>query len=367
MTKILIIEDDFTIRKKVQKILSKLEGFEFLEATDGKTGLDMFQTNQPDLILCDILMPEMDGYEVLKQVRSLSTGSLTPFIFLSGKAERQDIREGMDLGADDYLIKPFQSQELMSSILKRLERKNQIEKLSEKELEELRGNIIYSLPHELYTPLNGILGFTDFLMENVQTLDSDEIRNMLLEIRSSAKNLQNLFSKYLSYAQIELTLGNQAKLKEIRGICDENALEHISMTASVRAVFYQREDDLKLNLTSDEAKVRISEENLKKITEELVDNAFKFSEPKTKVSVQSSITDQLFSFSVTNQGRGMDEQQINQIGAYMQFDRKIYEQQGSGFGLVTVKKLLEIHRGSFSIKSVPEGETITTVNLKVVS
>lgn len=119
MNRILIIEDEEILRNNLREILG-LEGFEVFVSSNGQEGLEMFQSLNPDLVLCDIKMPRMDGYEVLKSLRFLPGGLTTAFIFLSAKVELEDIRTGMNLGADDYLLKPVSRKDLLSTVQNRL-------------------------------------------------------------------------------------------------------------------------------------------------------------------------------------------------------------------------------------------------------
>jgi diguanylate cyclase (GGDEF)-like protein len=121
MNTILIIEDDAAIRSNIAIIL-KSQGLNIVQAEDGATGLQMALTYQPDLIVCDIMLPEMDGYEILQQLRETPEASMTPFVFLSALADRSDMRQGMNLGADDYLTKPFTSAELINAVKARLQK-----------------------------------------------------------------------------------------------------------------------------------------------------------------------------------------------------------------------------------------------------
>lgn len=121
MKKILVIEDNFDIRENICEIL-ELAGYETSQAANGKLGLDSARENIPDLIICDIMMPEMDGYGVLSALSSEpATGSI-PFVFLTAKAEKSDFRKGLSLGADDYITKPFSEEELLNAIQVRLQR-----------------------------------------------------------------------------------------------------------------------------------------------------------------------------------------------------------------------------------------------------
>ncbi len=121
MKRILVIEDDRTLLENTTTFL-RMKGYEVYTARGGREGVDMALQNMPDLIICDVMMPDLDGYEVLKTLRNISHTALTPFIFLTAKAEKPDFRKGMQLGADDYISKPFDFKELLDAIEMRLEK-----------------------------------------------------------------------------------------------------------------------------------------------------------------------------------------------------------------------------------------------------
>ncbi len=124
MTKILIIEDEPAIRANLMDVL-ELEHFQPIAAANGREGIALARSEMPDLILCDILMPELDGPGVLEALRADPHTAKIPFIFLTAKGERSDLRTGMNLGADDYLIKPVPIEELLAAVRARLERRRQ--------------------------------------------------------------------------------------------------------------------------------------------------------------------------------------------------------------------------------------------------
>jgi serine/threonine protein kinase/ActR/RegA family two-component response regulator len=125
MTKVLVIEDDPAIRANIVDLL-EIEGFETVQASNGRAGVDTFRREQPDLVICDLKLPELDGFGVLEALRNEPSHGDTPFIFLSAHAERAQIRQGMKLGADDYIPKPFTSRELLDAISGRLARHERI-------------------------------------------------------------------------------------------------------------------------------------------------------------------------------------------------------------------------------------------------
>ncbi|ASU31947.1 response regulator [Mucilaginibacter xinganensis] len=134
--KVLIIEDNVDIRENVVEILD-LANYEVLAADNGRTGVDLALKNLPDIILCDIMMPELDGYGVLYLLLKNPDTAVIPFIFLTAKAEKVDLRKGMEMGADDYLTKPFDDIELLSAIESRLRKKADQQNFYSKSLDQL--------------------------------------------------------------------------------------------------------------------------------------------------------------------------------------------------------------------------------------
>ncbi|KAF0107948.1 MAG: putative two-component system response regulator [Anaerolineaceae bacterium] len=126
MTKILLVEDD-TLLLEVMRSILEVEGYELFPAPNGKQALDLFVAIKPDLVVSDIMMPEMDGYELLESVRSTPQGVTVPFLFLSARTERNDVSRARSLGVDDYLFKPFDAPELVNAVRARLDRRRQVE------------------------------------------------------------------------------------------------------------------------------------------------------------------------------------------------------------------------------------------------
>ena len=145
MNKILVIEDEQSIRDLICELLD-LEGYQVVEAENGLVGLDLANSTKPDLIICDIMMPELDGYRVLRQLQQDPATETIPFIFLSAKGTKTNLRQGMELGADDYLSKPFTKAELMGAIATRLQKKQVFQRSSQQRLEQLKNNLTCSFP-----------------------------------------------------------------------------------------------------------------------------------------------------------------------------------------------------------------------------
>jgi DNA-binding NarL/FixJ family response regulator len=195
MKRILLIEDQPVMRRNIQTIL-EMEGFEVMTADNGKKGLEAARSAPPDLILCDVMMPQLDGYGVLTALRRDEQTATIPFIFLTAKGEKADLRTGMNLGADDYLAKPVSSDELVAAISARFQRQDAHDQHLEKELSEAQG---FNPDFTSAKPLQQ-LGLTEreaeVLLWVAQGKSNGEIAIILGMAEATVKrHLSNLFPK----------------------------------------------------------------------------------------------------------------------------------------------------------------------------
>ncbi len=363
MKKILLIDDDRILRTSVSEFLSVNGKFDILTAKDGLEGVEIAQTHLPDLIICDVTMPRMDGYEVLQTLQTQQTTAGIPFIFLTGHTDRRSTRRGMDLGADDYIAKPFKPSELQAAIEARLAKQAVLQNKYEEKISALRDNILLAVPHELRSPLSIIIGYSDILASDPEALTISQISRLSKSIYKSGRRLYRLVENYIIYAQIELALTEPDRVGRMRALTAVTPDEIIKSLVNKLAHDYDR--TIQLDLRANYEQVAISEVNLEKIVEELVDNALKFSEAETAVFIKTEKIDHTLILTIKNIGRGMTPEQIRNIGGYMQFERKLHEQQGSGMGLVIAMRLAELYGGALTITSDPGNETCVEVKLPI--
>jgi signal transduction histidine kinase len=364
MKRILVIDDEIWLRDMVHQALVQ-KGFDVIEAENGTVGIEKARQELPDLVLCDVNMEKVDGYQTLSALRNEPTTAAIPFILMTGLADNAGMRHGMELGADDYLPKPFAIGELYAAVEVRFRKAQALRQEAEKKLTNLRDSISMMLPHELRTPLNGILAFGEILAADARTLPVQEIADMGQMIHDSGKRLERLIENFLIYAQIELLGADLQAVGALRQKQTQCPARIIEERALVQACAAKRAEDLALNL-ADEA-VAMSEDYLAKIVDELVQNAFKFSAPGNRVRVSLSGLPNSVVLCVAGQSRGFATEHITNVGAYMQFDRNIQEQQGLGLGLVIAKRLTELHGGTLSIQTESGASTTVTVKLPKVA
>ena len=360
MQKILIIDDDELVCEMIATSL-QMEGFEAIRAFDGAQGVEAARMHLPDLIICDVVMPNLDGYGTLKALRDEPATATIPLIFLTGQSTKSDMRQGMVLGADDFLTKPIMINELVAAIRTRLEKQNLVKQATERKLDELRANLSLSLPHEIRTPLSGIIGFAEVLRDDVKSLGAEEISEMAKLILKSATRLGHMVENFLTYAQLEMLAATSTPDAFVGKDMTVMFDLHIEEIAEKEAREYGRSEDLTLSFGGVEAAISIA--SAKRIVEELVDNAFKFSSRGQHVDVSTHERGGLWELMVKDHGVGMESKDVAQIGAYRQFERKRREQQGSGLGLAIAKKMSELYGGSLTVQSELGKGTIVTVRL----
>jgi CheY-like chemotaxis protein len=360
MKKILVIEDEEPVRENLLELL-EAEGFNSLGAEDGQSGLETARQERPDLILCDIMMPRLNGYGVLAALRQEPQTATIPFIFLSAKADYTDQRQGMQLGADDYLTKPFSRADVLEAISARLAKQAAITRQSDKRLDDLRSSIAHALPHEFLTPLHVIMMSSEMLMEDHTMMSQDQIGKMSQRIHSTSLRLHQLIQNFLMYTELQLTASDPERIKALRTSSMSPTKIIIAEIVMRLARQKDRTADLKMDLT--DAAIQMSDERLRKLVEELVDNAFKYSAAGTPVLVSSHLENGKFVLRIQDKGRGMSSEQIAHLGAYMQVERKLHEQQGSGLGFTIARQLIELHGGQLKIESQLRQGTLITAYL----
>jgi two-component system sensor histidine kinase/response regulator len=356
---ILVIEDAAELRDDLIEMLT-LDGYKAHGAENGLVGIKVAQSIMPDLIVCDIMMPEMDGYDVLLSIRREPETAGIPFIFLTARTEHIDRRQGMVLGADDYLTKPFDVEELLVSIHAQFDKRERANAAARARQDQLRESIVTALPHELRTPLNTIIGFSEMLQSEAQYLKPDQVASWAGHVHTAAYRLYHLVENYLYYVRLQVAVQQKTapeiheSMEDLRAAVEQQALS--------LAQKYKRPNDLVMSLDPCPA-LKMDYKDGLKMAEELIDNALKFSKAGQTVTVTGKREGDCYALTVEDKGRGMTPEQVKNIGGFIQFERWLHEQQGMGLGLIVVKLLAQIYNADLEINGkANEG---TTVNLRL--
>lgn len=280
MTRILVIEDEKRVLENILELLNA-EGFETFGAEDGEQGFQKILAEQPDLILCDVRMPRLDGLGLLARISKIQNLAHIPFIFLTALSERADLRAAMELGADDYITKPFGRKELLDAISRRLQKHDGLVQAVKRETVLENTWMAWRMPIEIESALTNIMNFVQRI--ETQTGEETPVALAVQGLRSSATQLAHAVQSYSLWLRLRFRSRESNPGAEflpgsgrVKSIVEEMA----------RATAWQwgREDNLQLSV--DEAHLEVSLPVAQHIVEELLIHAFSHSVKGEKVVLQ---------------------------------------------------------------------------------
>ena len=369
---LILIVDDIPKNLQVLSNILNIEGYQISFASNGKQALSILETTIPDIILLDIMMPEMDGFEVCKLIKSNSFTQNIPIIFLTGKADTDDIVKGLKLGAVDYITKPFNSAELLSRIRTHIELKfsrDAIVKYNERLLqaqEELRqlnaskDKFFSIIAHDLRGPFSGFLGLSELLAEEYKELEPVEISQIAESMNKAAKRLFSFLENLLEWSRTQMG----------RMEYNPTKLDIFETAIRIIGLFTANADEKGISLESKIEKntfVVADNNMLNTIVRNLVSNALKFTHSGGKITISADeISDNEIMISVSDTGIGIKAEDIQKI---FKIDSKFTtpgtsNEQGTGLGLILCKEFVEKHGGELFIESAVGKGTKFYFNLK---
>jgi len=357
---ILVVEDDLHLMEGIRDIL-EINGYEVWTATNGIDGLQVLQSRPkaPDLIVSDIMMPHMDGYDFFEAVRAEESWVRIPFIFLTAKGEREDVKRGKRMGVEDYVTKPFDADELLVAVSAKLERHRQIERQWENEVSNIKRNILMILNHEFRTPLTYLVAYSDMLHRDANDLSVADMRTFLRGINAGASRIRRLVENFILLVELETGEAEQIFAWRCEQVTDFRPMLRM-IEAKYSDLAAERKVSIVLEAEADLPPVRADVQYLTAAIECLLDNAIKFSErPGSVITLRAYQDPGQVCLAVIDQGRGIPPAELEQIfQTFYQIDRDKYEDQGAGSGLAIVDGVIRLHGGSIAIDSVVgEGST----------
>lgn len=349
--KIVLFEDDNNVKESVIEILSSSDYVVFHLNSDVNLR-DALEKIKPDLIVSDVMMPVRTGMDIIKEVKLIEKFSDIPFIFLTARSDYSDLREGMNLGADDYLVKPFKAKDLLRSVELRL---GKAELLKEK-VERFSQSVAVSVPHELRTPLISLMGYSDLIIDDIETLSGPEIIEYVKRIKFSTTRLHKVIEKFILYSNL-LMVDLDEKLKKRFLTMEQFEIDGLIQHDAVSiATDYNRKDDLCLTL--EPATVYTYSDLLSFAFIQILDNAFKFSSDGSIIKVDGKMKDSGYEISIEDHGMGLNIEQLKELETFRQINRETHNQTGSGLGLAIANKSLSLSGSEISFESEPGKGTI---------
>ncbi len=344
---ILIIEDEEPIRQTLVDML-EINGHTALAAADGFEGVKL-AASRPDLILCDINMPGMDGFQVIGEIQKLPQCVDIPFIFLTAQADRGSQRKGMALGADDFITKPFTVSDIMDAINARVDRQRSLRERIGRLIDQQSKETTADWSHELLTPLNAVFGGLQLIEAEDGNISPAELKDLLGLIREGAERQQRLAMKLIRYFELERLKQAPRAVGTFR--CE--ARPSIEAAVARAATEENRRDDLRVQC--DTGNIALPETFLLDAVAELIGNACHFSAAGQPVLVSGCGAGENYRIEIIDEGPGMTSEQRERVGAFTQFNRHSSNQQGLGLGIAIARSVAELAGGQLTLSPGPEG------------
>ncbi len=355
MPTILIIDDEQALRDEVSDWL-QFEGYTVISAENGRVGLEMVLREKPDLIICDIAMPEMDGRTLLLEVRSDQNLSEIPFIFLTASATYESMRGGMNLGADDYLTKPFKHTDLLNAIASRLQKREEQQRgalrqldvvhkslKEEQERRLLKSRLVAMVSHDFRNPLLSILSSAELIEHYGDKMDGERKLKYLHRIGGSVRLLLQMLDDLLIAAEIEGGhLAYHPQEVDVAYLLEEIIDEFQMIYGDHHEFVFEK---YFVDLTMIDPKL------LRQIATNLISNAVKYSPRGTAVTVRLLSTSSGFALHVNDEGRGIPEKDLeNLFDAFYRVEHAKVPT-GTGLGLSIAQASTTLCGGSIHVTS----------------
>jgi two-component system, sensor histidine kinase and response regulator len=355
---ILLVDDN---PEDIRILESLLENFDcgLVSVYCGSDALKTLKAQKPDLILLDMMMPLMDGFEVCMKLKSCPESKEIPVILMSENSETDDIMKGFELGAVDYITKPFLGKELLARVKTHLVLKRMKEDLAEEI--NTKNKFFSIISHDLRSSLGVILGFTEILQNNRELLPAADTDDMLRDIRHTAENTLELLENLLQWAKSQ-TRGikfNPGKL-ELKSLISETIITSADMASAKNIILCQAVKSVAV----------IGDRNmLQLILRNLISNAIKFTPEGGKITVSSMVINGHVKVQVTDTGVGIAPDKLHKL---FRIESAVStpgtrKEQGNGMGLILCREFILHHGGDIGIDSSPGNGTTAWFTLPVTA
>lgn len=365
MNTVLLVEDNPTLRESISFEL-EMRNYTMLQAEDGRAAIECLRSANPlpDIIVSDIAMPDMDGYALLEHARNNPEWQNIPFVFLTAFGSKNAIRIGQNLGVDDYLVKPFDADDLDAVIQNKINRFKQLRENTMSEMEDTRREFLKMISHELRTPLTSIYGSTEMLMKTLPNVPDNVTTQLFTLLRSGTKRMKVLIERIVSLVQVE-----SGKLKEqYEANAEVDSLNEIAQR--VLEAYVLQDDAKQVNFLRDPNKVTIKTIRpfMELVVNELVHNADRYSHEDNIITIEVSSSGGQACIAVKDQGFGIDETLMPRLQEDLADTSSSYLKGGGiGVGLVLVREIVRIHEGTLALTSEQGVGTTVTITLPAAS
>ncbi len=355
---VLVVEDNVDLNAAVCEILESY-GYRTSSATDGFAALEELEKQIPDVILCDIMMPGMDGYTLLQHTRADQALRTLPFIFLTALTSTEDQKRAKGIGIEDYLTKPIDESHLITAIQNALRRRMLMEEETQRQMDSLRSEIVGLLQHEFRTPLTFILGYAEYIQETSEdNINIDDLRTSAGAILKGGHRLQKMIETFLLLADLQR-----------RELSSDNAhvRNGVSLWREVSEHFRRKLKETGLEVVHSTenqfATVVCDSELLAEALRRLMDNAIRYRRSESR-QIWVSITDEqpYIGFCIRDESQGIPATTLAKISRpFEQADRDNRSEPGAGLSLTLVQHIARLHGGILTVSSEADVGTVATL------
>jgi two-component system sensor histidine kinase/response regulator len=347
----ILIVDDIEQNLQVLGEILTAEGLRFAAAMNGKKALEVVARRRPDLLLLDMMMPDMDGYEVCRQLKANPDTANIPVIFLTAADDKESLVQAFNVGAVDYITKPFHAAELLSRIYAQLELQKTREALQYaneqlRQSNEMKDRLFSLVAHDLRGPFQTFIGTADLLTHYIDRLTKEQLVQMSRRLTETSQNLFTLTDNLLTWARAQMMQNNiTAQVADISAIA-----------ATCMTLFESQAAEKNLTLINNATVgtvATVDVELFNTVLRNLLSNAVKFTPSGGSITIEATYNGACITCTVRDTGIGMDEENLAKL-----FSRDSHSttagtdgEKGSGLGLLLCKELLERNGGSITVES----------------
>lgn len=351
---VLVVDDNEMNVELLENMLERYN-YEVYTALDGYRALQLIEENEPDIVLLDINMPQMNGFEVCRQIKQREASADIPVIFISALDQINDVVKAFEVGGVDYIQKPFKSREVLARVKTHItlaRQKREIDALRKREhqqfeqVDKLRSQFIGSATHDLKNPLFIISGYADMLQATPAVQKSQNALNYVASIHRSVDKMMTLVHDMLDLMQLETTINLEKSPVSLNALLKTIAYD-MSFTATEKQI------KLRLHLPDDNVELMIDYDRMTRVFENLLSNAIKYTPSGGTVTISCLLGHKNAIIEVIDTGLGIPKDVLPNI--YQPFQRinsdEHLAESGTGLGLSIVKAIVEQHGGTVTAES----------------
>ncbi|AOS46288.1 Sensor protein EvgS precursor [Lacunisphaera limnophila] len=352
--RILIVDDD-RLNVRILTSILRPEGYELLSAHSGEEALTSYDAFKPDLVLLDVVMPGINGFETCRTLKARHGDLVAPVIFITAKSESDDIVEGLAAGGVDYLPKPFKGREVLARLRTHLQNRQLVAQLSA--ANAAKNKLLGMVAHDLRNPLASIRGLADFLSDGtVGPLSADQL-DLVQTIQETSQGMLAMVNELLDLSVIES--GELRIHPEPRSIAE--LLKKSVYLNNIHAA--KKGSRIELAPPDPQVELSLDGDKVRQVIDNLLSNAIKFSPPRSVISVSAGYGETGYAILVRDQGPGIPENERHKL--FQDFGRTSVRPTGgeksTGLGLAICQRIMLAHGGSIGADRHPAGGSVFTI------